>query len=332
MRLKTFSASSMSQAMAEVRREMGPDAIIVTTSDGPDGQVQVRAASEGKRRDVFDEPVRERAEILAEEAVIERGDQEDEHLDRVIRALGYHRTPGAAAQALIRTAHDLTDGHAIGRLAHAIEARYTFLPIPAIPEHPILFAGAPGVGKTSVLSKIAARIIAAGQTPTLVSCDGERAGADARLADLARKMGAGFKAVDDPRELTDCMHELAGPVLIDSPAVNPFELDDLDMTLAFADAGDAEIVFVFDAGLTPEDAEDAASLFASIGAGRAIPVKLDCARRMGAMLGVGETGLAFAQISATPFIGGGLAPATPLRLARALIDDRDRALAPEASE
>ena len=57
----------------------------------------------------------------------------------------------------------------------------------------------------------------------------------------------------------------------------------------------------------PEDAEDAASLFASIGAGRAIPVKLDCARRMGALLGVGETGLAFSQLSSTPFIGGGLA-------------------------
>ena len=43
--------------------------------------------------------------------------------------------------------------------------------------------------------------------------------------------------------------------------------------------------------------------------------------RLGAILGVGETGLAFAQISDTPFIGSGLAPATPLRIARALMDD-----------
>lgn len=323
MRLKTFAAPSLTQAMAQVRREMGPDAVIIATSDAPGGGVQVRAASETARVREPAEPVRERAERLNEEAEIERGLREDGDLDRVIRALGFHRSPGAAAQALIRSAHDLSEGHAVARLAHAIESRYTFHPLPAIPEHPVLFAGTPGVGKTSALAKTAARAITAGAVPTLISCDGERAGADDRLEALARRMGAGFRTVDDPREMIEAVADLDGPVLIDSPAVNPFELDDLDMTLAFADSASAEIVYVFDAGLTPEDAEDAASLFASIGASRCIPVKLDCARRLGAILGVGETGIAFAQISSTPFIGGGLAPATPLRLARVLIEDRE---------
>jgi len=309
--------------MADVRREMGPEAVIIATSDGPDGGVQVRAASEAAAVREPAEPVRERVHRLRAEAEIERGLREDNDLDRVIRALGFHRSPGSAAQALIRAAHDLSDGHAVARLAHAIESRYTFQPLPAVPEHAVLFAGTPGVGKTSALAKIAARAITAGATPTLISCDGERAGADDRLKALADRMGADFRTVDDPREMIDAVADIEGPVLIDSPAVNPFELDDLDMTLAFADAAQAEIVYVFDAGLTPEDAEDAASLFASIGASRSIPVKLDCARRLGALLGVGETGLAFAQISSTPFIGGGLAPATPLRIARALIEDKE---------
>jgi flagellar biosynthesis protein FlhF len=323
MRLKTFAADTMTEAMADVRRELGPEAVIVHTTDGPSGGVQVRAATEGAPGPDTPEPVRERSVRLAEEVEIERGEREDEQLDRIVRALGFHRSPGAAAQSLMRSAQDLSEGHAVARLAHAIEARYTFLPIPAIPEHPILFAGTPGVGKTSTLAKIAARAVSAGATPTLVSCDGERAGADERLRTLAEKMGAGFRAIDDPREMADAIQEMTGPVLIDSPAVNPFELDDLDMTLAFADSADAELVYVFDGGLAPEDAEDAASLFASIGAGRCIPVKVDCARRLGALLGVGETGLAFAQLSSTPFIGGGLAPATPLRLARVLIENRD---------
>jgi len=323
MRLKTFSASSLSQAMADVRREMGPDAVIIATSDAPGGGVQVRAAAETAYVHEPAEPVRERAERLDAEADVERGLREDSDLDRVIRALGFHRTPGNAAQALIRAAHDLSDGQAVARLAHAIESRYTFQPLPAVPEHALLFAGTPGVGKTSALAKTAARAITAGARPTLISCDGERAGADDRLKALAQRMGADFRVADDPREMADAVAEIQGPVLIDSPAVNPYELDDLDMTLAFADSAGAEIIYVFDAGLTPEDAEDAASLFASIGASRCIPVKLDTSRRLGAILGVGETGLAFAQISSTPFIGGGLAPATPLRLARVLIEDRD---------
>ncbi|BDW98909.1 flagellar biosynthesis-like protein (FlhF) [Maricaulis maris] len=323
MHLKTFAAPSLTQAMADVRREMGPDAVIIATGDGPDGGVQVRAASEMARVAEPAEQVRDRSIRLAGEADIERGLREDNELDRVIRALGFHRAPGSAAQALIRSAHDLSDGQAVARLAHAIESRYTFQPLPAVPEHAVLFAGTPGVGKTSALAKTAARAITAGAVPTLISCDGERAGANDRLQELARRMGAGFLAVDDPREMIDAVDEIDGPILIDSPAVNPFELDDLDMTLAFADSANAEILYVFDAGLTPEDAEDAASLFASIGASRCIPVKLDCARRLGAILGVGETGLAFAQISSTPFIGGGLAPATPLRLARVLVEDRN---------
>ena len=46
MRLKTFAAQTLTQAMADVRREMGAEAVIIATSDGPNGGVQVRAASE----------------------------------------------------------------------------------------------------------------------------------------------------------------------------------------------------------------------------------------------------------------------------------------------
>ena len=106
MRLKTFSAPSLTQAMADVRREMGPDAVIIATSDAPGGGVQVRAAAETAYVREPAEPVRERAERLHAEAEIERGMREDGDLDRVIRALGFHRTPGSAAQALIRAAHD----------------------------------------------------------------------------------------------------------------------------------------------------------------------------------------------------------------------------------
>ena len=323
MRLKTFSAPSLSQAMAEIRREMGPEAVIIGAYDSDEGGVEVRAALEASTAMEPAEPARERVEMLDSSIRVERGDSDSEILDRLIKTLGFHRAPGFASQALVRSAADLGDGRAVSRLAHAIETRYAFMPIQPMPERALMFAGAPGAGKTSALAKTAARIVAAGGRPSLISCDAERAGADARLAALAERMGASFQTADDPRELADAVRQLDGPVLIDSPAVNPFELDDLDMTLAFADCAEAEIVHVFDAGLTPEDAEDAASLFASIGASRCIPMKIDCARRLGSIIGVGETGLAFAQISASPFIGAGLAPATPLRLARALLDERD---------
>ena len=64
-------------------------------------------------------------------------------------------------------------------------------------------------------------------------------------------------------------------------------------------------------------------MFAAIGAHRVILTQLDTSRRQGAIIGVGEAGLAYAQISASPYIGSALAPATPLRLSRALLDERE---------
>ena len=55
-----------------------------------------------------------------------------------------------------------------------------------------------------------------------------------------------------------------------------------------------------------------------------ILTKWDVGRRFGGALAAADAAdLAFSQISATPFIGGGMSPATPLRLARLILDQTD---------
>ena len=46
MRLRTFTAATMSEAMALVRARLGADAIIVSTEEGDDGATRVTAAVE----------------------------------------------------------------------------------------------------------------------------------------------------------------------------------------------------------------------------------------------------------------------------------------------
>ena len=48
MRLRSFIVRDMAEAMTLVRREMGPDAIIVTTRATEGGNLEVRAAVEAK--------------------------------------------------------------------------------------------------------------------------------------------------------------------------------------------------------------------------------------------------------------------------------------------
>ena len=45
MRLRTFTGQTLSTVMEQVRRELGPDAVIISTTDASDGGVEVRAAA-----------------------------------------------------------------------------------------------------------------------------------------------------------------------------------------------------------------------------------------------------------------------------------------------
>lgn len=323
MRLKTFSAPSLMEAMASIRRELGEDAIIVATSDAPGGGVQVRAASDKPLGGDAIEAPRERAERLHREIVQQRGDHSD-GVDRVIRVLGFHRVPDTAIEALARFCDMQEDVPAAHRLAQALESRYRFAPIEGLAGEVLLFAGAPGSGKTATLARIAARASAHGVPALLIATDCERAGAEARISELAAKLDLPYAIADDPRDAERQVQDAGDRlVLIDAPAVNPFDLDDLDMTAAFAAAAEAEIIAIIEAGCAPEDAFEAGSLLASVGASRVLITKADCARRKGAMLAAGEAGMAFAHLSASPYIGAGLAPATPLRFARTLLDLQD---------
>lgn len=320
MRLRTYIGASLSDVMAKVRRELGPDAVIISTTDAPDGGVEVRAAAE--RGAVQPNPETPQTALARRDSARDsaRGNGDD-GLTRIARALSWHLPPERAAEALIDSAMALEDGEATATLARAIDQRYGVHPLEADPGRPVLLAGPPGVGKSSVTARLAARSAAQGFRPMLITTDG-RAGADEQMTAYADALDLPLESVEGPRELRSLVERLPSePVLIDTAGLNPFDLDQLDDLAALAHAADAEIIAVLDAGQSPGDGEDAAALLASIGAGRVIVTKADIARRLGAVLAFGEAGLAYAQISASPFIGAGLAPATALRLARLLLED-----------
>jgi flagellar biosynthesis protein FlhF len=322
MRLRTFTGPTLSGVMAQVRQELGPDAVILSSADAPGGGVEVRAAAE--RGAVA--PTGEEAETAlarrAKDRAKARGDA-SQGLSRIAKALHWHEISEDAARAIVETAMQLEDGAATATLARALDQRYGVHPVEPDPGRPILFVGPPGAGKSSAIAKLAARAVHEGVRPALISCD-NRSGAREQMTAYADALDLTLDCVDGPRELSMIVSRLpAGPVLIDTAGLNPFDLNDLDDLADMADAADAEIVAVLEAGISAGDAEEAGALLAAAGAGRVVITKLDAARRRGALIGYGEAGLAYAHISASAYIGAGIAPATGLRLARALLEDAD---------
>ncbi|MGF1463578.1 MAG: AAA family ATPase [Maricaulaceae bacterium] len=347
MRLKSFTAATMAEAMAMVRQDMGEDAIIVATETTSAGNIMVRAAvdrpamtrpapktaraaidgyapkprGEPAAR-LFTEP---HAADPAEPAPApERGAPAEAARRAARQALTFHRVPDRLAEDLAKAAGALEAGEPAAGLAHALEARFAFRPISAEPERPIILIGPPGAGKTAMLAKLAARAVLAGAGVDLVAADAQRPGSLAQLQAYAEALDQPLIDAREPDALATAFQDRHAqrPALIDAPAASPHDLEELDRTETLIGLCGAEPVLVLDACTHPEDAAEAAQAFAALGARRVMFAKFDVGRRYGAVLAAADAaGLAIAQGSASPFVGGGLAAATPLRLARFLIDD-----------
>jgi flagellar biosynthesis protein FlhF len=194
MRLKLFRAPAMAQAMAQVRAELGEDALILATRRLGDG-VEVTAALEPD-----DQPP---------PLPFPRAPADTARL----AVLNFHGVPAALHAAL-------QHGELETALANAIP--FDILPLA---EAPLLLVGPPGAGKTLTVARLATRLVMAGITPMVITADGKRAGATEQLAAFTRLLGISLIVASHPvtlgRALTRCENSV--PVLVDTPGCDPFD-------------------------------------------------------------------------------------------------------------
>ncbi|MGH6882675.1 MAG: GTPase, partial [Hypericibacter sp.] len=142
MRLKTFGASTMDEAMRRVRQELGDDAVILSTKrDGKSG-VLVTAGLE-------DEPLPE-VSISHPRDLPQPDTAALDGLDRIAARLEFNGVPAAIADRLLNAAAELSTENPTLALAAALDAQFAFAPlIDEAPALPLLFIGPPADGKTS---------------------------------------------------------------------------------------------------------------------------------------------------------------------------------------
>jgi flagellar biosynthesis protein FlhF len=316
MRLKTFNAGTIDEAIRQIRRELGPDAVILSTErDGKCG-VLVTAG--------LDEPLVESPGAAPAPPVDEEVAQGG--LDGIAARLEFHGVPPAIADRLLTAAAELPAEDPILALAGALDAEFAFAPlIDEPPAHPLLLVGPPGAGKTASLAKLAIRARLAGVPVGAVTCDTLRAGAEAQLATYTRRLEVPAYRARDAQTLSRAVATLPadGLILIDSAGSNPRSEEDLRLMAELSAAGDAEPVLVLPAGGDAAEAADQARAYAGLGARRLIATKLDTVRRLGGLVAAAAAGgLAFAEFGLSPAIGDGLVPVNPVSLARLLMDER----------
>jgi flagellar biosynthesis protein FlhF len=295
MRLKLFRAAHMADAMAQVRAELGADALILNTRKVADG-IEITAALEPEP-----EPEPEQTP-----------EPKQPHADPArIAILAWHGIPRRLHPALAR-----------GELEDALAQALHFEALPLGPhERPIMLTGAPGAGKTLTIARLATRLVMSGVTPMVITTDSKRAGATEQLAAFTRLLDLPLLVASHPVSLARALARRQGgaPVLIDTAGADAREPAYAEELRGLANTAGAHMSFVLPAGLDPAEAADLAVAHAACGAVSLIVTRLDLAHRLGGIIAAAAASrLPLTEAGIGPGAADGLVPFTATLLAARL--------------
>lgn len=225
---QTYRASDFGQAMARVKRELGPDAVILSTRQiargdvGGRGQlVEVRAVSK---------------EEATEQGILRADGQMPPMLERRLKHAGVPAPVAASLARQVLSMHggDPPDLVALrDALGTALAREMIFAGPAGSGARAIAMVGPTGVGKTTTIAKLAAHgALIHGRRVGLVSIDQYRIGGTEQLQRYADLIGIPLEVADDARTLEVSLRRLS----------------------------DAEVVFIDTAGRSPKDAHALAQM------------------------------------------------------------------------
>ncbi|SRR5579885_308796 len=314
MRLRSFTGRTMSEAMAQVRQQLGPDAVIVSTQEDEDGGTRVTAALDSDT-------------VPTRVAAPESG-----AIDVLGMPLAAHGLAPELVEKILAAALPYDAEEPLVALSSALATLYAFRPLGGDDaQRVILLAGPPGAGKTVTAAKLAARMVLAGGKVRLVSADTARAGATDQLAAFAKILGVPLHRAQSPQEL-QALAAKADRVeltLIDTAGINPYNAAERRDLRALVDAAGAEPLLVVPAGGDAVDTMELARIFRDEGCARLAVTRLDMARRLGSIIAAADAlRLDFAEAGVSSAIADGLSSFNPVLLARLLLSAAARSRRP----
>lgn len=311
MKIKTYTAPTMSEAMDSVRRELGENAIIVSTQRlGAGAGVRLTAAIEDGRNDdedfFFNEP-------------------KQTEIQEVVRtALEYHALPSSLTERILSHIKEAKKKDRLVAFASALDTVFAFHPLPErMKGQAFMVVGPSGSGKTVTVAKLATRACLTGRKVGIISADSVRAGATEQLAAFTSILDVTLLKARSPDNLGAHIRSLRRTcdlILIDMPGLNPFQPDDMEYLSAYTETSDALPVLTVPAGIDPFEAAESAESFAEAGAVYLLATRLDAARRFGGVLAAADGGrLTICEASMSPNVARGLSPINAVSLARLLL-------------
>ncbi len=337
MHVKRFYQPTVREALAEVRAQLGPDALVLSTELVPAPGWRGWLG----RRIVRLTAAAERPGAVAEAAAPSAPEAPALSAPRTPMTPRRHRSPDDSARAgviarLVAAGMDtslaesvaarMTDAECRGgsdkalrrALAAALEP---FSGAPADYERCEVFVGPPGVGKTTTIAKIAAQErVRHRRALNLVSADGFRAGAIEQLRSYAEVLTVPFRAARTADELQQALAHARNPILVDTPGRSASDNEATGMFDVLCRRRHVRTHLVLAADTSVSTARRVFDRYAPLSPSRVVITKLDeCDSITPLLTVIREQGLPVSYLTTGQRIPEDLWRATPASLAAALL-------------
>ncbi|MBT9555137.1 MAG: hypothetical protein IV100_03865 [Myxococcales bacterium] len=333
MKLQTFRAPTMSEAMTAVIAALGRDAVVVEAREPRSGCCEILAGV-----DLEPSPVQRGSASAMPSTSLGIGHGAPSAFQGPGSTAGSDRTTllarlaaagidASVAEALVDAPRGATERDRARHVAESLQR--AFSPAPAVWERlgraVAAFVGPTGVGKTTTLAKVAAEAsLLRGRRVGIVAADTQRPGAVEQVRMYADLLGLPWQTAHDGREVTSACERLQAAgrdlVLIDTGGSNPFSEEtqvSLDRLLGGVRA---ERHLCMTASTSGGDMTAMAERYGDHGATSVIVTKLDEARSFGGIASlVLKTPLRIAHVTSGQNVPDDIERPSPAALVRAVL-------------
>ncbi|NOT24514.1 MAG: AAA family ATPase [Acidobacteria bacterium] len=278
MHYKRFRAESVRDALRAVREELGPQALVLSTTmvaaPGWRGwvgcrEVEIVAAAERGAESRVSENRRQESDERSFEAGVA-------DVTARLAAAGFDPTMASdVAESMPSASRRGASLHSLrGALAHRLSTLATADEEFAKVE---VFVGPPGAGKTTTIAKIASQARATdGRRLGLIAADGLRIGAVEQLRTYAEILHAPFRIARNSDELEAALSaRRRQPVLVDTAGRSPSDPAARELFDVVAHHADARTHLVLPAGTPPRTAKRIFETYAEARPSRVILTRID---------------------------------------------------------
>ncbi len=319
MRIKQITAANMTEALAQIKSELGDDAIIVSSEKAKDGSVQVSVALDEAEELFFDD--NEQLDVVSSSGMMS-----EQHIRDCLEYHGVLDVVSGKILATIRQEQQLFPNISETEvLEKTLTKLYAYGNMLDIRQPVKIFMGTPGSGKSTAIAKVATQAKINGVSCCIISTDNVRAGANKQLEAYAKILEVDFYFCKDAQELSDKVNACRNKynlILIDTPGINPFIEKEIKRVTDFCQNLKGQKILTLDAGRNPMEAVEIGEVFMDIGARYLLPTRLDLTRRIGTVLSVAACcDMSFYAASVSASIANGLAEINSASLTKLILSE-----------